>query len=65
MVLLEPYGQPISRSILGREFGIHNLNGSLNCFLNTALQALWQFSEVRSDLKRFCEMPRSGGCEEV
>jgi hypothetical protein len=43
-------------SEIGREFGLANKNGHLNCFLNVCLQALWQFPQVREGLSKLVEI---------
>ena len=55
--------QLVNRSIMGKEFGISNKNGSLNCFLNVALQALWACPSNRSKLEMFCQQREQGPTE--
>jgi hypothetical protein len=43
----EPFIPMTEMSRIGLEFGIENHSGSLNCFLNVCLQALWQCPMVR------------------
>ena len=50
--------------MIGNEFGIQNLSGSLNCFLNVVLQAFWVIPSLRSNLREFCEL-REGGPQEM
>ena len=45
---------------MGQEFGISNKNGSLNCFLNVALQSLWACPSNRSKLDKFCQLREQG-----
>lgn len=36
-------------------FGLTNMEGQLNCFLNAALQSLWNLSPVSFSLKYYCQ----------
>ncbi len=40
-------------------FGLANMDGQLNCFLNSALQSLWNLSPVSFSLKFYCKDPLS------
>ena len=52
------------RSYLAEEFGIKNAALNLSCFLNVALQALWVFPTVRTNIVAFCDQ-RDGGPPEL
>ncbi len=48
----------MKRSKLVKEFGLKNMAGDLNCFLNVCLQTLWQFPVVRFQIQSLLEMPK-------
>ncbi len=37
------------------EFGLENMPGHLNCFLNVVLQAFWHLSTFKKDLEKFVQ----------
>ena len=56
----EPFVPLTKTSRIGKEFGIENHSGTLNCFINVSLQSLWQCPRVRQELLFFCDV-REGG----
>lgn len=56
----EPFTPIAKKSRIGKEFGIENHSGTLNCFVNVCLQSLWQCPRVRQELLFFCDV-RDGG----
>ena len=53
----DSYGFKGSKAIA--RFGLANMEGQLNCFLNSALQSLWNLSPVSFSLKYYCQDPIS------
>lgn len=53
----DSYGLKANKAIA--RFGLANMEGQLNCFLNSALQSLWNLSPVSFSLKYYCQDPIS------